>query len=56
MPTDAVAVLLGFRHEASASQLLARLRRAGLVACETIRPGPLIGGRTVRLWSCRAIV
>jgi hypothetical protein len=54
IPTDVVAVLLGMRHTSSAIQLLTRLQNAGLVRTETARPGPLLGIRSVRLWSLTA--
>jgi hypothetical protein len=50
-PTDVVGVLLGLGHLDSASQLLARLRKGGLAQSETVRPGPLLGSRSVRLWT-----
>src|SRR5712692_8632851 len=51
VPTDVVGVLLGLGHLDSASQLLARLRKGGLAHSETVRPGPLLGSRSVRLWT-----
>jgi hypothetical protein len=51
VPTDVVAGLLQLRHTRSAAQLLGRLRTAGLVRYGTLRPGPLVGSRRVRLWT-----
>ncbi|MDQ6672316.1 MAG: replication-relaxation family protein [Chloroflexota bacterium] len=51
MPTDVVGDMMRMRHARSAAQLLLRLRAAGLADYETSRPGPLVGSRTVRLWS-----
>ena len=51
MPTGAVAVLLGHRQAATTAQLLARLRRAGMAQFETVRLGPVLGSRPLRLWS-----
>src|ERR671928_171331 len=50
-PTDVVAALLRLRHARSAAQLLRRLRAAGLAGYETVRPGPLVESRGLRLWS-----
>lgn len=50
VPTDVVASLLRVRHARSAAQLLLRLRIAGLTDYETVRPGPLVGSGSVRLW------
>jgi len=55
IPTDVVAVLLGMRHTSSAAQLLLRLQNADLVHAETAKPGPLLGIRSVRLWSLSAV-
>jgi len=43
------------RHASSAAQLLVRLQNADLVHGETARPGPLLGIRSVRLWSLSAV-
>ncbi|MDQ6669662.1 MAG: replication-relaxation family protein [Chloroflexota bacterium] len=51
VPTDVVASLLRVRHARSAAQLLLRLRIAGLTDYETVRPGPLVGSGSVRLWT-----
>jgi Replication-relaxation len=51
LPTDVAAVLLGMRHTRSAAQLLLRLRTAGVADYKTVRPGPLVGSRVVRLWT-----
>lgn len=51
VPTDVVASLLRLRHARSAAQLLLRLRIAGLTDYETVRPGPLVGSGSVRLWT-----
>src|SRR5579871_5046072 len=51
LPTDVVAGLLRMRHTRSAAQLLLRLRTAGLVHFRPLRPGPLVGSRTLRLWT-----
>jgi hypothetical protein len=50
LPTDVAAVLLGIQHTRSAAQLLLRLRTAGLADYLTVRPGPLVGSKVVRLW------
>jgi hypothetical protein len=55
IPTDVVGVLLGLGHASSAAQLLARLQNADLVHGETAKPGPLLGIRSVRLWSLSAV-
>ena len=55
IPTDVVAILLGMRHTSSAAQLLLRLQNADLVHAETAKPGPLLGIRSVRLWSLTAV-
>jgi hypothetical protein len=55
IPTDVVGVLLGMRHASSAAQLLVRLQNADLVQAETTKPGPLLGIRSVRLWSLSAV-
>ena len=55
IPTDVVGVLMGMRHTTSASQLLVRLQTAGLVHAEKVSPGPLLGVRSVRLWSLSAL-
>jgi hypothetical protein len=46
-----VGILFGLRHTSSAAQLLTRLQHAGLIRAETVKPGPLPGVRSVRLWS-----
>ena len=51
VPTDVVGVLLGMGHTRSAAQLLLRLRTAGLAHYKTVRPGPMVGPRSVRLWT-----
>jgi hypothetical protein len=51
LPTDVAAVLLGLQHSRSAAQLLLRLRTAGLADYKTVRPGPLVGSKVVRLWA-----
>jgi hypothetical protein len=51
LPTDVAAVLLGMRHTRSAAQLLLRLRTAGVADYKTVKPGPLVGSRVVRLWT-----
>ncbi len=43
------------RHTSSAAQLLVRLQNADLVHAETAKPGPLLGIRSVRLWSLSAV-
>ena len=54
MPADVMAVLLGHRRAVSTMQLLARLRRAGLVQHQAFSLGPLLGSRPVRLWTLTA--
>src|SRR5438105_1278076 len=54
MPANVVGVLLGHRRAVSTAQLLARLRRAGLVRHQAFRLGPLLGSRPVRLWTLTA--
>src|SRR5436305_1499860 len=54
MPTNVVGVLLGHRQAVTTAQLLARLRRAGLVQDQASRLGPLLGSRPVRLWTLTA--
>jgi len=51
VPTDVVASLLGMRHDRSAAQLLHRLRTARLTELESVKPGPVVGSRRIRLWS-----
>src|ERR1700674_3931005 len=51
IPTDVLGLVLGMRHTGSAAQLLARLRAGSLVRCERVRPGPVVGSRSVRLWT-----
>lgn len=51
IPTDVVGVLLRLQHARSAAQLLLRLRTAGLAQYETVRPGPVVGSRVIRLWT-----
>ena len=53
MPGEVLAVLLGHRRVASTMQLLARLRRAGLVRGQLVRLGALAGS-PVRLWTLTA--
>jgi len=55
IPTDVVAVLMGMHHTTSAAQLLLRLQTADLVHAEAVKPGPLLGIRSVRLWSLSAV-
>jgi hypothetical protein len=55
LPTDVVGVLMRMRHTSSAAQLLVRLQNADLVQVETAKPGPLLGIRSVRLWSLSAL-
>jgi hypothetical protein len=50
VPTDVAALLLGMRHTRSAAQLLLHLRTARLARYTTMRPGPLLGSKAVRLW------
>jgi DNA-binding MarR family transcriptional regulator len=54
VPADVVGSLLQLQHTRSASQVLGRLRAAGLVHYRTLRPGPIIGNRQVRVWALTA--
>jgi hypothetical protein len=54
IPTDVVGILLGLRHTSSAAQLLTRLQNADLIRAEVAKPGPLLGIRSIRLWSLSA--
>ncbi|HEY8801533.1 MAG TPA: hypothetical protein VIN00_00515, partial [Candidatus Dormibacteraeota bacterium] len=54
IPTDVVGVLLGIPHARSVPQLMARLRAGSLVRYEIVRPGPVAGSRSVRLWTLTA--
>jgi DNA-binding MarR family transcriptional regulator len=51
IPTDVVSILLGMRHARSAAHLLAGLRATRLARYATVRPGPVVGLRSVRLWT-----
>jgi hypothetical protein len=53
MPADVMAILLGHRRVVSTTQLLARLRRAGLASDQLAGLGALVGSR-VRLWTLTA--
>jgi Replication-relaxation len=50
MPSEVISTLLGHRRIVSTRQLLARLRRAGLVTDQLAGLGPLVGS-AVRLWT-----
>ena len=54
IPTDVLGVLLGIPHARSVAQLMARLRAGSLVRYEIVRPGPVAGSRSVRLWTLTA--
>jgi len=55
VPADVVGSLLQLQHTRSASQLLGRLRAAGLVHYRRLKPGPIIGNRRVRVWAATAV-
>ena len=51
IPTDIASQLLGHRRIGSTRQVFARLRAMGLAQVDTVTPGALLDGRTLRLWS-----